>query len=240
MAKYCTNCGKELNENAELCLNCGVFVKNSTNNNVSTNNEINKKKKGLPTWAIVLIVVGSILLIPVIIFIVIGLIAYNTIDNAIDKVEDEIDNYYEQTTTHTGTIGDTLKTDKLKITLKEALMYSSVGEGSYLQTPAEGKEYLIFFFDIENISDENEYISYYEFDGYVDGYTVSVKNLFNEVNDTEELSANLSPKMKTRGFVAFEVDSSWEEFEIHYSELFGYKDELVFKVINPDNNNLSA
>lgn len=32
MAKYCTNCGKELNENQDVCLNCGVVVKKSNNN----------------------------------------------------------------------------------------------------------------------------------------------------------------------------------------------------------------
>lgn len=27
MAKFCINCGKELNENQDVCLNCGVYVK---------------------------------------------------------------------------------------------------------------------------------------------------------------------------------------------------------------------
>lgn len=27
MAKFCENCGKELNENQDICLNCGVAVK---------------------------------------------------------------------------------------------------------------------------------------------------------------------------------------------------------------------
>lgn len=33
MAKYCTNCGKELNENQDVCLNCGVTIKKTTTNN---------------------------------------------------------------------------------------------------------------------------------------------------------------------------------------------------------------
>lgn len=27
MAKFCTNCGKEINEGADFCLNCGVAIK---------------------------------------------------------------------------------------------------------------------------------------------------------------------------------------------------------------------
>ncbi len=29
MAKFCPNCGKEVNENADVCLGCGVALKNN-------------------------------------------------------------------------------------------------------------------------------------------------------------------------------------------------------------------
>ena len=31
MAKFCSNCGKEVNENAAVCLNCGVALNNNIN-----------------------------------------------------------------------------------------------------------------------------------------------------------------------------------------------------------------
>lgn len=40
MAKYCTNCGKEINENQDVCLNCGVNIKRQSNN---TNNGAKSK-----------------------------------------------------------------------------------------------------------------------------------------------------------------------------------------------------
>ena len=40
MAKFCYNCGKELNDNADICLNCGVLV----NKNIKTVNTNNEKK----------------------------------------------------------------------------------------------------------------------------------------------------------------------------------------------------
>lgn len=34
---YCTNCGKELNPNADICLNCGAYVKKANTNIVDSN-----------------------------------------------------------------------------------------------------------------------------------------------------------------------------------------------------------
>ena len=31
MDKFCSNCGKELKENADVCLNCGVLIENAEN-----------------------------------------------------------------------------------------------------------------------------------------------------------------------------------------------------------------
>lgn len=38
MAKFCSNCGKELKENQDVCLNCGVNVKKN-NNNINPNSK---------------------------------------------------------------------------------------------------------------------------------------------------------------------------------------------------------
>ena len=233
MAKFCANFGKELDENAAICLNCGVVVGNTTQNN--TNNSVNKeKKKGLPTWAIVLIVVGVIVLIPIILFIVFAVFVYNVVSDS--DVELDYEDYIQDTVIQKGTIGDTLEVGNFKITLNEALIYSSVGEGYYVETPAEGKEYLVFFLEAQNISDESDYISSYYFDGYVDGYTVSVASLLNDIDDVEEIGSTLPAGKKTKGFVAFEVDTDWEEFELHYSDFLG-DEEIVFTVVNEDSSN---
>lgn len=43
MGKFCTNCGKELNESSDICLNCGKFIENKTN--TSTNATSTGKSK---------------------------------------------------------------------------------------------------------------------------------------------------------------------------------------------------
>lgn len=40
MAKFCSNCGKELKENQDVCLNCGVSVKRNNNNNTNGKSKI--------------------------------------------------------------------------------------------------------------------------------------------------------------------------------------------------------
>lgn len=235
MAKFCSNCGKQLDENAAMCLNCGVLVGNTTSNNLSNPNSTKKaKKKGFPTWVIVLIVVGCFILIPLILVTIIAVTAFNVVgDVGIDNLVENI--------VQKGTIGDTLKTDEFRIILTDALIYSSIGEEeNYKEIPAEGKEYLVFFFNVENISDESEYISSYNFSGYADGYTVSVEYLFNDIDGVEKLGADLSPGMKTKGYVAFEVDTSWQKFELHFNDFSNSEEELVFTVVNEDNSNVEG
>ena len=70
MAKFCINCGNELPENAAMCVKCGTMVNGSGNNK-------GNKKKGLPTWAIVLIVVGCVIILPILVLVVIGIIGIN-------------------------------------------------------------------------------------------------------------------------------------------------------------------
>jgi len=232
MAKFCTNCGHQLEEGYNVCLNCGRLV---NENNTINNGNTNKQKKKFPTWAIVLIVVGCVILIPIILLIVFGFIGYNVIkDSGVD-----IEDYFEEILMQQGTIGDTLTSDDFRITLTDAFMYSSI-EGEYRSdVPAEGKEYLVFFFNVENITTESEYISSYDFSGYVDGYAINRKYLYNDIDDVKELGVNLASGMKTDGFVAFEVDKTWKEFEIHYDGFLS-DSELVFKVVNEDNSSNSG
>lgn len=45
MAKFCSECGKELKENSNVCENCGKKTEEKTNPNVSVNNTVYVQKK---------------------------------------------------------------------------------------------------------------------------------------------------------------------------------------------------
>ena len=229
MAKFCTNCGNELPENAGFCVNCGKMVEgNNTNNNIN-NNKKQEKKKGLPTWAIILIVVGCVVIIPFMAFCVFKYLKKNDI-----KIENYIDDYVDDVITSKGTVGDTLKGDDFRITLKSATKYDTIGEGSLAKTPAEGKEYLVFLLEVENISDDEEYISDMDFNGYVDNNLVSNLITFSDVDGQKALSGTLASGKKTDGYIAYEIDKNWKEFELHYKE--GYNgNKMIFSVVNENN-----
>lgn len=234
MAKFCANCGNELADEAAMCVKCGTMVSGGTNTNTNVNT--NGKKKGLPTWAIVLIIVGCVVLIPVIIFVVFAIIGYNAIkDVGIDEIEDKVNDYIKENSGSdvTGTIGDTLSDGEMKLTLTGAYMYDSIGEGYFVETPKEGKEYLLFFFDVENISSESQFISAYSFDGYVDDVSIDTTSIYSEVDGTEQLSATVAAGKKAKGYIAFEVDKTWKEFEVHYdNNAWDNSGDLIFKVVN--------
>lgn len=41
MAKFCSSCGKEVNDNAVICVNCGCSLENRSNNvNINVNNSV--------------------------------------------------------------------------------------------------------------------------------------------------------------------------------------------------------
>lgn len=238
MAKFCANCGAEMANEAVVCVKCGAMVSGSANTNTNVNTNTNGKKKGLPTWAIVLIIVGCVVLIPLIILLVLFIIGYNSLKNVdIDEIEDKVNDYIKENSgsTKTGTINDTLSDGEMKLTLTGAYMYDSIGEGYFVETPKEGKEYLLFFFDVENISNEEQYISYFDFDGYADDVSIDTTGIYREVDGTEQLSATVAVGKKAKGYIAFEVDKTWKDFEVHYNNsIWNDDDTLVFKVVNPD------
>ena len=45
MAKFCSNCGAELNEVQDICLKCGVQIRKDNNNQNNINNDPNAKSK---------------------------------------------------------------------------------------------------------------------------------------------------------------------------------------------------
>ena len=103
----------------------------------------------------------------------------------------------------------------------------------------EGKEYLVFFFDVQNISDEIQYISDFDFTGYVDGYEIEVEYIYNDIDGIGDLDATLKPYKRSKGYVAFEVEETWKSFEIRYSDWFD-DTELVFRIINEDNSSIQG
>ena len=224
MNKYCTNCGNKLPENAGMCVKCGKMVEEvNTKKNTSNN-------KKFPVWAIILIVFGSLLSLIIGLIVLFGVIHSS---DEFDDVIDDIPNIIEQR----GTVGDTLYNEDYKITLNKVLKYDTIGEGDYVLNAEDGKEYLLLFFEVENISSNTVSISSYNFNGYVDGYSVPYEYVPNKIEEIGMLSSTLSPGMKTRGYVAYMVDKDWNEFEVHLKGfIFDDMEDITFNITNGSSN----
>lgn len=230
MARFCSNCGKELNENADICLNCGVAV---NNNSSVTRNTSNGRKNRMPGWAIFLIVIACLL--PIVIIGIILFLSFNTIDYSIDKARKIQDRFKEEykddyTIVGKGTVGDALEYNGLRFTLNKVSTYDSIGDN----TLDEDEEYIVFFFDIENTSEEVKKISMINFKGN-DGFdTEEPELMMNDVIDgvsNISFGKRLSAGDKVSGYIAFEVDKNWTNFDLEYHDFF---DDIAisFSVIN--------
>lgn len=230
MSKFCPNCGKELDEKSDICLNCGVLLNN--NNNSNTNNS--KKSKGMPTWALILIIVGTVIIIPIICITIIAVSTFSffTTTDIVEEILGEIN-------VEEGKVGDTLLTEDFKIKLTNTKIYDVIEKTEENKEEAkEGKEYLVLFLDIENISNETMSIYSSDFGGYIDNYSVAEKIIDTDIEGIAPLNANLLPGTKTKGYIIYEVNKEWTEFELCYLDWYGNK--IVFTVINEEKINITG
>ncbi len=74
----CPECGKEISDTCDQCIHCGYKLKNETKPINQQNNvaEQPRRRRRLPTWAIILIVLGSIPIVIAILAPLIYLIGY--------------------------------------------------------------------------------------------------------------------------------------------------------------------
>lgn len=105
-------------------------------------------------------------------------------------------------------VGDVLEVSGLRITYISSGEY--ISDNQFLQ-PADGNKYIFAKFYVENISNSDEGITYYDFEGFADGYSVKA---FYGLDDG--LSATLSAGRSTTGTISFEVPEDATEIEIEY------------------------
>ena len=176
--------------------------------------------------------VGCIILIPIIILVVFAIVGYNYIQDNDINIED----YVDEIISVKGTIGDTLTDGDIKITLTDAIIYDTIGSDDNMLTSNEENEYLTFFFNVLNVSDESRYISAYNFSGKVDSISTNYKAFDGEIDNVKELAKDLNNNEKTTGYIVYEVPKTWKSFVISYKENSFDKESISFTVINEGNN----
>ena len=75
----------------------------------------------------------------------------------------------------------------------------------------------------------------YDFDGYVDDTAIYEALILDKIDGYEEIGGNLAVGKKTNGYLAFEVNTNWKKFEVHYkNDYLDSSDSMVFEVVNDD------
>lgn len=249
MAKFCGNCGKEVDPKAVICVNCGSAIKNTTNNETTnTNKTVNKSsdKKGLPWWAILLIVLGGlgVIVFILLMFILAGAFSFvgdamnEEMNDIIGDTYDKIEEKQKPNEALRGTVRDTLDTDNISLTLLEYKVFDVLEDTYSSKKAADGKEFIVLFFRVKNNSDESIYVSNYEFDGYEDDRKLDNTYIYYKIEGYSDLGGSISSGKYNDGYIVYEVSKEWKEFEVHFTDDIDFFNEtdLIFKISNDKEN----
>lgn len=111
---------------------------------------------------------------------------------------------------------NTQTNDKWKITY---LNYKSLSEINGYAKPSDGKEFLVVFFEVENISSETQNFSLFNLDYYVDDFKTPQTIIGSQIDNAMQLGATqVEAGKKVKGYLAFEVSPDWKNLNITYNE----------------------
>ena len=133
------------------------------------------------------------------------------------------------------TVGQTVTGEKWAISLTGAKVYDKIDDEYLPIEPAEGKQYLVLFFDVENVSAEDDYFNYFNIESYVDGYNSQISVLLGDVEGYQTLTGDVAAGKKLQGYLAWEVDPEWKELEVSYKDDVWTGSKAATFVVTPDN-----
>lgn len=205
--KVCKHCQSEIPKKAKVCPNC------------------RKKQGGIFKWV----------LIAVVVLFFIGAIFGSGDDSGSDSKPQKVGDVSESTqendmekddtkkdTKNQFSVGEIVETANLRITFVSAKEYQTDYE--FLQ-PKEGYVYYEMEFEVENISDTDQYVTSWDFVCYADDYDMEQTYM-----DGMDLDATLSAGKKTKGSVFFEVPEDAKEIFLEYETNFWTEDKIIFVV----------
>lgn len=210
MDKFCSNCGKELKEGADVCLGCGAFV-----NQNKINTKKNKKNKAL---------IASFISISSLIFIVIIAAIISDDSNSTEKEEYIFAN-----------VGDELICENYKVVIN-SFQYKTGYIDNYQKIP-DGEEWIGLIVTVTNTSSEERTIYNSDFNIInTNGEILTPDSFTYKVWGVESLS---NPKLSSNGvktgYIAFtnnNIDNSdiIVEFACNRNDFFELSDTQKYKV----------
>lgn len=133
----------------------------------------------------------------------------------------------------TAKVGQSVEGPNWKISLTSAKTYEKIGD-TFEEKPEDGKVYLICFFEVENVSDEDDYFNYFNIESYVDGYNEDISITMSDVEGMSLLTGDVAAGKKLKGYLAWEVSPEWKELEISYKDNLWTGEKAATFVVTPD------
>ena len=114
-------------------------------------------------------------------------------------------------------IGTEIASDKWKVQFVDAKRYDTIGD-TFTQKPDEGKEFVIFYLEAENISSEDDYFNPLYFRFYVDEYLTSQTMFLSDVDGYRSMGGDVATGKKIKGYVAVQAPVGWKSIELIYDD----------------------
>ncbi len=212
--KYCPNCGKKINEEADYCIYCGKMINQSYQQNNKTINQNNKPKKSMPAWQIILIVVGAVLGLAAIIFMIFlftfGIIVGEAMDNP--KIDDFFDYpYFPDVPDY-----DNIKYyEKDQIIIEDDIKFQILNIENIQIDQDLGIEGIKITIKMRNLDDENEIINKNSFKIEEDGIETNSIKIPGQENPLE--NEVLTPYVDMTRTMVFEANNQ-NDLSLNYYE----------------------
>ena len=241
--KTCPGCGSVIPANYDVCPVCGEVlrqgesVRNTFEQNVQQVKSMKPKKKFYKRWWFWLIVVcvGAYLFSPKNNEgeneVDVNVTDTQPVDSAESDVSESENNEAEEAESEEIGVGTTFEANEMSITVNSANLNFQDFDNSFgLYDVPEGMKYIQVSWTFDNISDDDKYVSIYDFDCYADD--VSCEQAYlpegSGLNDNF-INTNLSSGRNISFETYYTVPINAQHIELEYDGGFGEADKVVVK-----------
>ena len=132
-------------------------------------------------------------------------------------------------------LGETLDFNGLQLTFDSIERYVDTTNGFVLDKAAEGKEFVILWFTVSNNTESSQYLNMFYEDSYCDDYSVDPQILLYNYKGDTLLGSNVSPGKKAKGYICYQLDTTWQKLEFYYSpDIWKSSSKMMFEATPAD------
>jgi len=130
------------------------------------------------------------------------------------------------------TVGGTLERSGIQFTFDRITRHQPNPAVPQVSIPAEGNEFILFWFTIQNTTDEDYFVNMFDVTGRLDGRAINASMSIWDIDDAV-IWGTVEAGGVSQGYVVFEVHIGWEVIELRYHWLVS-ESSMVFTATQDD------